>query len=235
MDMPNTDITDPMQGPAVKADPMRDARAKAARMKKINPKGRKLDKNGNPIVTKEELEKSGKSLRDFLNEERGLTKRVTTSDRIKNDETRKRNTAPVTRAETDARVMADEKRKRDSAPISQAMDKSVGRKDDDRRDKLGNFAGESVAKSLAAEGGAGAAALGEAREADKLATSKYTSGMKAGGSTGMHRMPDGKMMKDSEHKKPKKMMGGGMMKYAHGGSVGKGYGKARGAKACKMR
>ena len=46
-------------------------------------------------------------------------------------------------------------------------------------------------------------------------------GMKKGGKVpkGMHRMPDGKMMKDSEHKKPKKMMGGGMMKYAHGGSI----------------
>jgi hypothetical protein len=50
-------------------------------------------------------------------------------------------------------------------------------------------------------------------------------GIKAGGSPGMHRMPDGRMMKDSEHKKPKKptkpkkMMGGGMMKYGHGGSV----------------
>ena len=49
----------------------------------------------------------------------------------------------------------------------------------------------------------------------------------------MHRMPDGKMMKDSEHKG---MMGGGKVKgYAPGGSIGKGYGKARGAKACKMR
>jgi hypothetical protein len=28
-------------------------------MDKRNPKGRKLDKNGNPIVTKEELEKIG--------------------------------------------------------------------------------------------------------------------------------------------------------------------------------
>jgi len=36
---------------------------------------------------------------------------------------------------------------------------------------------------------------------------------------GMHMMPDGKMMKDSAHKKPKKMMGGGTMKYAYGGSV----------------
>lgn len=41
----------------------------------VNPLGRKLDKNGNPIVTKEELDKSGMSLRDFLNKERGL-KRV---------------------------------------------------------------------------------------------------------------------------------------------------------------
>lgn len=40
------------------------------------PKGRKLDKNGNPIITKEELEKSGLSLRDFLNRERGLTRRA---------------------------------------------------------------------------------------------------------------------------------------------------------------
>ena len=71
MDMPDTDI----EAPAVKANPMGDARAKAARMKKINPKGRKLDKNGNPIVTKEELAKSGMSLGEFLNKERGLTPR----------------------------------------------------------------------------------------------------------------------------------------------------------------
>ena len=75
MDMPDTDITAPMRGPAVIANPMEDARAKAARMKKINPKGRKLDKNGNPIVTKEELAKSGMSLGEFLNNERGLTPR----------------------------------------------------------------------------------------------------------------------------------------------------------------
>ena len=67
-------------------------------------------------------------------------------------------------------------------------------------------------------------------------TPRMSDDYKKGGKVpkGMHRMPDGKMMKDSEHKKPKKMMGGGMMKYAHGGSVGKGYGKARGAKACKI-
>jgi hypothetical protein len=66
MDMPDTNI----EALAVTANPMA-----AARMKKINPKGRKLDKRGNPIVTKEELEASGMSLRDFLNKERGLTRR----------------------------------------------------------------------------------------------------------------------------------------------------------------
>jgi hypothetical protein len=52
-------------------------------------------------------------------------------------------------------------------------------------------------------------------------TPRMSDDYKKGGKVpkGMHRMPDGKMMKDSEHKKPKKMMGGGMMKYRHGGSV----------------
>lgn len=43
-----------------------------------------------------------------------------------------------------------------------------------------------------------------------------TKRMKAGGPTGMHKMPDGTMMKDSEHK----MMGGGkVMGYKKGGCV----------------
>jgi len=40
--------------------------------------------------------------------------------------------------------------------------------------------------------------------------------MKTGGSPGMHRMPDGKMMKNSAHKS---MKAGGMMKYKVGGSI----------------
>jgi hypothetical protein len=44
----------------------------------LNPLGRKLDKNGAPIVTREELDKSGMSLRDFLNKERGLKSREET-------------------------------------------------------------------------------------------------------------------------------------------------------------
>ena len=40
--------------------------------------------------------------------------------------------------------------------------------------------------------------------------------MKKGGDVGMHRMPDGRMMKDSAHKG---MKAGGMMKYKVGGSI----------------
>ena len=46
----------------------------------FNPLNRKLDRNGNPIVSKKELEDSGMSLREFLNKERGLTPRMRTQD-----------------------------------------------------------------------------------------------------------------------------------------------------------
>jgi hypothetical protein len=52
-------------------------------------------------------------------------------------------------------------------------------------------------------------------------TPRMSDDYKKGGKVpkGMHRMPDGKMMKDSAHKKPVKKMGGGTVKYRHGGSV----------------
>ena len=114
-----------------------------------------------------------------------------------------------------------------------------------------------------------------AMEREGYEAGKKSGAYKAGGSTGMHRMPDGKMMRDSAHKG---MMGGGkvkgyapggstgkspemktmpntrpvpkdakfgdqdapnrkspyMKKLKGGGSIGRGYGKARGAKACRM-
>ena len=57
--------------PAAAPKPSASAPAKS----KINPLGRKLDKNGAPIIGKAELEKSGLSLRDFLNKERNLKRR----------------------------------------------------------------------------------------------------------------------------------------------------------------
>ena len=93
MDMPDTDrLGDFAKKKVAESD---------ARVKKMNPKGRKLDKNGNPIVTKEELAKSGMSLREFLNNERGLTPRGNsdTDERVMMGETRKRAAAPITKAE----------------------------------------------------------------------------------------------------------------------------------------
>jgi hypothetical protein len=130
MDMPDTDpLGDFAKRKVAESD---------ARMKKVNPKGRKLDKNGNPIVTKEELEKSGMSLRDFLNKERGLTALrlaiVKTRDRKRNTSKsapkvapKKDITAPLQGpavvadpmgdAARDRAIMTDEARKRASGPL----------------------------------------------------------------------------------------------------------------------
>jgi hypothetical protein len=98
-------------------------------MDKRNPKGRKLDKNGNPIVTKEELKKSGMSLRDFLNKERGLTRRKDAPAKAapkvapKKDMTAPLqgpavNADPMGDAARDRAIMNDESRKRVSAPFT---------------------------------------------------------------------------------------------------------------------
>ena len=86
----------------------------------FNPKNRKLDKRGNPIVTKEELEASGMSLRDFLNKERGLTRRGGSKpDMTKPMQAPAVKANPMAdRKDTDERVMMGEKRKRAAAPIS---------------------------------------------------------------------------------------------------------------------
>jgi hypothetical protein len=53
-----------------------------------------------------------------------------------------------------------------------------------------------------------------------------TKRMNMGGMTkGMHKMPDGTVMKDSAHKMTGKMKAGGKIR---------GYGMARGGKVCKM-
>jgi hypothetical protein len=121
MDMPDTDpLGDFAKRKVAESD---------ARMKKMNPKGRKLDKNGNPIVTKEELEKSGMSLRDFLNKERGLTRRKDAPAKAAPKVAPKKDiTAPLQGpavvadpmgdAARDRAIMNDESRKRVSAPFT---------------------------------------------------------------------------------------------------------------------
>jgi hypothetical protein len=150
-------------------------------MDKRNPKGRKLDKNGNPIVTMDAVKKAGfTNLRDYLNDKRGLKRRDGKAPERTKEYIAKNMTAPIIAPAVEANPMGD-------------------------------------------------AAL-EEKYGSGLKMGGKVKGYKSGGSPGMHRMPDGKMMKDSAHKKH----GGKVKGYAPGGSVGRGYGKARGAKACKM-
>ena len=69
--------TSPASGPAnTQRSPVPTPSASSPAKSKVNPLGRKLDKNGAPIIGKAELEKSGLSLGAFLNKERKLTSRV---------------------------------------------------------------------------------------------------------------------------------------------------------------
>jgi len=149
MDMPDTD-NDPLGAFAKKK-----VAASDARVKKMNPKGRKLDKKGNPIVTKEELEKSGMSLRDFLNKERGLTRRGNGAPTTKPDTTAPMQ-APAVKAnpmadqkDTDNRVILGETRKRAAAPISR------GDVEADYKNKMRDIIKEKADQEREAEYGSG--------------------------------------------------------------------------------
>ena len=154
MDMPDTDRL----GDFIKEKD-------AARMKKINPKGRKLDKNGNPIITKEELTKSGMTLREFMNNERKLTARA---DSPKKAAPTKDILAPMqgpavkatpaaAQKDTYDRVMRDEARKRAAAPSTRGnVERETG-------DKMRKIIKEQAAK-------------------ERMDTYPMGSGMKHGGS-----------------------------------------------------
>ena len=90
--------------------------AQEARMKKINPNGRKLDKNGNPIITKEELTKSGMTLREFMNKERGLTPRASAPKKAQ----------PLRLPLTQAQREPPETPKRQKIPLIRALARRLG-------------------------------------------------------------------------------------------------------------
>ena len=194
----------------MKKDPLGDfAKRKVAesdaRMEKRNPKGRKLDKNGNPIITKEELAKSGMSLRDFMNKERGLTRRdgsTDTGDRIKKDEMRKR-AAPQKAAPAVK-----------TTPYT-GPEGNAGEAEAAKNSPMPRIRSEARMKDI----------IEEQATKERMDTDPLGMGMKKGGKVkGMHRMPDGKMMKDSAHKK----QGGKPAKYSRGGGIAvKGFGKGK--------
>jgi len=77
----------------------------------------------------------------------------------------------------------------------------------------------------------------QAQEEFKKRQSQEAAPMKKGGKVKMHKMPGGKMMKDSDMKKKKKM-GGGMMQdsmgYKKGGTVRGGRSEIKGTRPAKL-
>ena len=175
-----------------------------------------------PIVTMDAVKKAGfTNLRDYLNDKKGLKRRDGKAPERTKEYMAKNMDAPMQGPAVKANPMGDAAR--DRAVINDESRKraSAKRELDGPSDAEVTRAKAMTAKAQEEKYGSGLKMGGKVK------------GYKVGGSPGMHRMPDGKMMKDSEHKG---MMGGGKVKgYAPGGSIGKGYGKARGAKACKMR
>ena len=197
MDMPNTDrLGDFAKKKVAESD---------ARVKKGNSKSRSMKKD--PIVTMDAVKKAGfTNLRDYLNDKRGLKRRDGKAPERTKEYMAKNMDAPMQAlavkanpmgdAARDRAVLNDEARKRVSAPFTK-------RELDGPSDEDVKRAKAMTAKAQEEKYGSGLKMGGKVK------------GYKFGGSPGMHRMPDGKMMKDSAHKKH----GGKVKGYSGGGGV----------------
>ena len=202
MDMPDTDrLGDFAKKKVAESD---------ARVKKGNPKSRSMKKD--PIVTMDAVKKAGfTNLRDYLNDKRGLKRRDGKAVKRTEEYMAKNMKAPAVDADPmgdaarDRAIMTDEARKRASAPFTKS-------ELDGPSDAEVRYAKDKTAKAQEEKYGSGLKMGGKVK------------GYKVGGSPGMHRMPDGKMMKDSAHKKH----GGEVKKLSRGGGIAvKGLGKGR--------
>jgi len=136
----------------------------------FNPKGRKLDKNGAPIVTKEELDKSGMSLRDFLNQERGLKPRGETIGQ-KNAKEGMSMTRMDPEKGAEAKHMFDLENARDRAlgiaegqrAMAAHKAKQAAQKEADEGSSLGGYKRGGSVKSSASRRGDGIATKGKTR------------------------------------------------------------------------
>ena len=103
--------------------------------------------------------------------------------------------------------------------IPQSVGKEFNKADKGRKFRKGDDMAKDMSFAEKVEADNKVAKKDAEEKAKKYRTEEMTENKKKGGKVGIHRMPDGKMMKDSAHKKPKKMMGGGTMSYKYGGSV----------------
>lgn len=102
--------------------------------------------------------------------------------------------------------------------IPQSVGKEFNKADKGRKFGKGDYMAKDMTFAEKVEADNKVARKDADEKAKKYRTEEMTENKKKGGKVGMHRMPDGKMMKDSAHKKPVKKMGGGAVKYKGGGS-----------------
>ena len=102
--------------------------------------------------------------------------------------------------------------------IPQSVGKEFNKADKGRKFGRGGDMAKDMSFAEQVEADNRAAKKEADKKANKYRAEAMTENKKKGGKVGMHRMPDGKMMKDSAHKKPMKKMGGGSVKYSGGGS-----------------
>jgi hypothetical protein len=154
-------------------------------MDKRNPKGRKLDKSGNPIVTMDAVKKAGfTNLRDYLNDKRGLKRRDGKAPERTKEYMAKNMDAPMSApavranpmggAARDKAIMTDEARKRNTAKAASAppnVSMQTPSDDDMKRAKA------MTAKAQEEKYGSGLKMGGKVK------------GYKSGGSPGMHHAP----------------------------------------------
>lgn len=185
------------------------------------------------IVTKEELEKSGLSLRDYMNKQQGLTRRGEPA-------MRKTPSAP-TREQLIAQIPTGGS---GSGPTpsegNSASGSEIGRNIKNTLSALSGYQGVNLAKAAAegatARAAASRAAAMRAEAAEKAKTAgelrrgaqptKFTSPSKATAAKRTRKFNEDEA--GAEFKR-----GGSVQKYAKGGSV-KGWGMARGCRAAKI-
>ena len=197
MDMPDTDrLGDFAKKKVAKSD------ARVNNSRSMTPTKK------DPIVTMDAVKKAGfTNLRDYLNDKRGLKRRDGKAVKRTEEYMAKNMIAPA----VDANPMGDA-----------ALDKAVMNDEDRKRKSAPRGAGPSDADVMRAK--AMTAKAQEEKYGSGLKMGGKVKGYKVGGSPGMHRMPDGKMMKDSAHKKH----GGEVKKLSRGGGIAvKGLGKGR--------
>jgi hypothetical protein len=190
-------------------------------MKKINPKGRKLDKSGNPIVTMDAVKKAGfTNLRDYLNDKKGLKRRDGKAPERTKEYMAKNMTAPMKGPAVEANPMRKRAAPQKAAPAVKTTpytgpEGNAGEAEAAKNSPMPRIRSEARMKDT----------IEEQATKERMDTDPLGMGMKKGGKVkGMHRMPDGKMMKDSAHKK----QGGKPAKYSRGGGIAvKGFGKGR--------